>query len=239
MADATREATLVLVHGAWHGAWCWERVVDHLRDDHGVRFRTLDLPGHGDSTEPLGDLHTDADVVRAVLDEVGGPVVLVGHSYAGAVITEAGDHPNVHHLVYVTAFMPDADETVSGLAQEGGHSDLGAAMQIQDDGTCTLDRDGAVGALYADCSEEDVAFALDRLCPQRLDTFSQSPKRVAWREKPSTYVICSEDRGVPPALQRRMAERASETLTFETSHSPFFSAPEALAELLAQLADEG
>src|SRR4249920_292329 len=96
-------ASVVLVHGAWHGAWCWEPVVDGLCA-RGIDVVAVDLPGHGEDRGTLTDLHGDAARVREVLDQLEAPVVLVGHSYGGAVITEAGVHPNVHQLVYVAAF---------------------------------------------------------------------------------------------------------------------------------------
>src|SRR3954447_5826138 len=103
-------ATIVLVHGAWHGAWCWERLTP-LLDGAGVPSVAVDLPGHGADPGPFTDMHGDADRVRDVLDGIDGDVVLVGHSYGGIVITDIGTHPNVRHLVYVAAFAIDADET--------------------------------------------------------------------------------------------------------------------------------
>src|SRR5262245_42857940 len=100
------DASVVLVHGAWHCGSCWDAVMP-LPDEGGVEASALDLPGHGNSTEPFGDLHGDADSVRRFLDEGEGPVVLVGHSYGGAVVTDAGTHPRVRHVVYLCAFQLD------------------------------------------------------------------------------------------------------------------------------------
>src|SRR3954468_22770120 len=111
-------ATLVLVHGAWHGAWCWERLTP-LLDDAGVPWIAVDLPGHGEDPGPMTDMYGDADHVRRVLDSVDGEVVLVGHSYGGIVITDVGVHPAVRHLVYIAAFAVDADESaMSAVADE-------------------------------------------------------------------------------------------------------------------------
>ena len=112
-------ATIVLVHGAWHGAWCWERLTP-LLDDAGVTSIAVDLPGHGNDRGPFTDLHGDADRVRETLDDVDGDVVLVGHSYGGCVITDAGAHPDVRHLVYVAAFPLDADESAANAADGAG-----------------------------------------------------------------------------------------------------------------------
>ncbi|HEV2309230.1 MAG TPA: alpha/beta fold hydrolase, partial [Acidimicrobiia bacterium] len=105
-------ATVVLVHGAWHGAWCWDYVVERLRANH-VEALAIDLPGHGTSTEPLGDLSVDAAALRSVLDDLEDAVVC-GHSYGGAVISEgAADHPAVRHLVYLAAIVLDVGESCS------------------------------------------------------------------------------------------------------------------------------
>src|SRR5436190_15656651 len=103
-------ATVVLVHGAWHGAWCWDRVVAGLHD-RDVDVLALDLPGHGASAEPLGDLYGDAAAVHAALDTLDGPAVVCGHSYGGAVMSLGAAHPAVRHLVYLAALMLDVGET--------------------------------------------------------------------------------------------------------------------------------
>ena len=133
-------ATIVLVHGAWHGAWCWDRVVEGLAA-RGVDVVAVDLPGHGASRQPLGDLHGDAAVVGRALDALDGPAVVCGHSYGGAVISEgAAGHPNVRHLVYLAALMPDAGESCSTSIpaasrwRAGPVTELGPAMQFSDDG---------------------------------------------------------------------------------------------------------
>src|SRR5437588_12900158 len=110
--------TIVLVHGAWHGAWCWDRVVERL-EARGREVVAIDLPGHGDDPGPLTDLHGDADRVRSVLDRLDGDVLLVGHSYGGAVVTEAGTHPAVRRLVYVAAFcLDDGESCAHALADD-------------------------------------------------------------------------------------------------------------------------
>ena len=145
---------IVLVHGAWHGAWCWAGL-QHALDDLGVPSYAIDLPGHGASTAPLSDLYGDAEHVADVLRTLGTPVVLVGHSYGGAVITEAaGRHPEVAHLVYLTAFALEAGESVMSLLTSLPRADiaLGRAIVPRDDGTSVVDATKAATAFYAECS---------------------------------------------------------------------------------------
>ena len=224
--------TVVLVHGAWHGAWCWAEVLAGL-DDRGVPTATVDLPGP--------DLHADADHVRAVLDGLEH-VVLVGHSYGGAVVTDAGGHPAVERLVYIAAFPLDEGEVVAAVPLPGGEmGELISAMQFGDDGTATLDPELAGPVLYGDCKPVDVERALALLRPQPLACVNQPPRAVAWRDRPTTYVLCGADRAVPAALQRNMAERIPDVALVEwptASHSPFLSMPGAVVDLLAGLAAE-
>ena len=237
-------ATVVLVHGAWHGAWCFERVLDRLADA-GIAAIAVDLPGHGADRGSLGDLHTDSARVRAVLDSIEGACLLLGHSYGGAVITEAGVHPAVRHLVYLTAFALDEGESCMAAAVEEsaeldlsheGRPNLVEAFVWNDDGTITLTPDGAAACLFQDCDAETTAWAVERLGPQPGVTFGDIPAAIAWRERPSTYVVCTDDAAVHPELQRAMARRCTETVEWPTSHSPFLSAPERVADLAAGLA---
>jgi pimeloyl-ACP methyl ester carboxylesterase len=236
-------ATVVLVHGAWHGAWCWSRVVDGLRE-RGVDALAIDLPGHGESVEPLADLYTDAAALRAVLDSLDGPAVACGHSYGGAVVSlGAAGHPAVRHVVFLAALMLDAGESVSRSIPEppegpsGPPSEVGGAMRFSDDGTVvTIDPDAAPGVFFADCDAADVEWALARLGPQPAASFQQTIDVAAWRSVPSTYVVCADDRAIAPWMQHAFAQRATETVVFPTSHSPFLSRPDLLVELLEDLA---
>jgi pimeloyl-ACP methyl ester carboxylesterase len=233
--------SVVLVHGAWHGSWCWERVVPLVREA-GVVVIAVDLPSRAD---PLGDLHGDAAHVRSVLDAAGGDVVLVGHSYGGAVITGAGDHDAVAQLVYLCAFALDTDEScmaaaadesaAAGISHEG-RPDLGAAIVVADDRTSTLTSDGAAALLYNRCDAETASWAVSHLTPQPMATLSQAPPAVAWRERLSTYVVCTDDNIVHPDLQRIMARRCSSSIEWPTDHSPFLSTPTVVADLLIDLA---
>ena len=224
--------SVVLVHGAWHGAWCFDPVLTQL-EAAGIDAIAVDLPGHGADAGPLGDLHGDAARVRAVLDGLDGECVLLGHSYGGAVITEAGVHPAVRHLVYLSAFAIDAGESCMAAAvTESEALDLADAIVVQLDGNSTLDLELAAQCFYNDCDEKTTADALARLGAQPMVTFADTPAAVAWRERPSTYVVCTEDLAVHPELQRVMARRCTTSVDWPTSHSPFLSAPERFVDLL-------
>ena len=239
-------AIVVLVHGAWHGAWCWERVIPGLVD-HGVRTVALDLPGHGADPGPLADLHGDVARVRQMLDGLDEPALLVGHSYGGAVITEAGDHPMVDHLVFIAAFALDAGEScmsaaineseVAGISWEG-RPNLGDGFVPGTDETVTLDPTIAAQCLFNDCDNDTVAWAIPRLGPHPLGNLQQEPTAVSWRRKPSTYVVCAEDLAVPPELQRVMARRCASTVEWQTGHSPFLSRPDLVEGLVTEFAGE-
>ncbi len=177
-------AGVVLVHGAWHGAWCFEPVLELLAAA-GIDAVAVDLPGHGDDPGPLGDLHTDAARVEEALDRLDGDCVLLGHSYGGAVITEAGVHPSVRHLVYLAAFALDAGESVMAaavaesdaldLSYEG--PSLADAFVAHDDGTITLEPTGAAACLYHDCDAATTGWALARLGAQPTVTFGDVTDR--------------------------------------------------------------
>jgi pimeloyl-ACP methyl ester carboxylesterase len=235
-------ATVVLVHGAFHGGWCWDRVVPGLTEA-GVDAVAVDLPGHGvGDPGPVGDLRGDAAHVRGVLAGLDGPVVLVGHSYGGAVISEAGaGQPDVVRLVYLAAVVPDVGETLAGPPPEPGvelpEMAITDSFVVSDDGTTATVAEHAVrGIFYHDCSDDDVAFAQARLSPQSTASFAQTLEGAAWRDVPSTYVLCLDDRTVPPAVQRAHAARTTDVVELDTSHSPFFSRPDLIVDLLAQLA---
>lgn len=231
-----RPATVVLVHGAWHGAWCFDRVVPLMRDA-GIETIAVDLARQG--------FDSDVTSVRDALDAVDGDAVLLGHSYGGAVITDAGAHPAVRHLVYLCAFALAEDESCTSAAttateaaaiSHAGRPNLGHAMVRHDDGTSTLTREGARACLYADVDDATFDWAFSRLGPQLNASLGAMPRHIAWRAKPSTYVVCADDQGVHPELQRIMARRCTEQVEWSVGHSPFAHRPELVADLLVDLA---
>lgn len=221
--------TFGLVHGAWHGAWCWELVVPELAA-RGIDAVTVDLPS---VQRPGASVADDADEVRRAIDAVDGPVVLVGHSYGGAVVTEAGTHPKVQHVVYVTAFALDDGESVSSNALVGGESMRLVEALVFDGEVSTVDPDRATEFFFHDCAPDVAAAAVARLRPMSMEAMRTAPRSVAWKDKPATYIVCTDDRGVPVALQRSAAARCAATVEIHTSHSPFLSDPQLLAETLA------
>lgn len=229
-------ATVVLVHGAWHSAGCWEHVVAGLAE-HGVTSVAVDLPTCDECLDGGATLSDDAAIVRKTIMSIDGDVVVVGHSYGGAVITEgAAECANVRRLVYLAAFMPDAGESVAGLIASAGGADVLAALRTDDAGRSYIEPDQMRALFYGDCDDAAYARAAAHLRTMALDA-SSSPARVAWREVRSTFVIAADDRAVPPALQRRFASRrATESVEWRTSHSPFASRPELVVDLLAGLA---
>jgi pimeloyl-ACP methyl ester carboxylesterase len=231
---------IVFVHGAWHGAWCWEPVQQRLRA-HGVDSVAIDLPGHGNDSGRLTDLHGDSDALRRVLDrEPADSVVLVGHSYGGAVITDAGVHAAVRELVYVTAYALAEGESLVDAAKDEAEAHGVAAvapallegMTIHDDGTSTLSDEVVANTLYNACDEATRSWAIQHVGPQSLAISSQSPRAIAWRTVRSTYVVCAQDRAILPEFQRILARRCTETVGLPADHSPFASTPEALTDLL-------
>jgi pimeloyl-ACP methyl ester carboxylesterase len=216
----------VLVHGLWHGAWCWDAVRAAL-DERGVDSLAVDLP--------LTDLAADTRVTREALDRFGRPAVLVGHSYGGAVVTGAGAHPLVRELVYVAAFQLDDGESVSRTRAGEGLPDtrLGEAMRISGD-EVGLDPSLGPHLLYGDAPADVAAAAAARLRPVHRTVFRGVPEAIAWRTVPSTYVVCTADQAVHPELQRAMARRATRTVEWPSGHSPAASRPEQLADLIAE-----
>ena len=227
-------APVVLVHGAWHGPWCWDRVTPLLHD-RGIKTIALDLPTMDTGAGYVTTVHDDAKTLRAALDAIDRPAVVVGHSYGGTVITEgAADHPMAKRLVYLAAFMPDAGQSVNGLTSIEPNPAFAGALQFAN-GRAALVPQRVGALLYNDCSDEVVAWAIPQLRSMQVD-FGEAAAAAAWRDIPSTYIVCTQDRTIPPELQRRMALNATEVIEWDTSHSPFASQPALVAELLERLA---
>jgi pimeloyl-ACP methyl ester carboxylesterase len=227
---ATR--TVVLVHGAWHGAWCWDLVSRRL-DAHGITNLAVDNPSVAHAP---ADLAADGDNLARILDTVEGPVLLVGHSYGGAVITDAGAHPNVERLLYLAAFALDDGESVMENNLSGGEdAKVGEAFQL-DPALVDVDPSRAVEFFYHDCDPLIAADAVSKLRPMSLAAMEGIPRKIAWREKPATYVVCTDDRCVPVALQQSNAKRVANSVEMPTAHSPMLSRPDELAALISDLA---
>jgi pimeloyl-ACP methyl ester carboxylesterase len=200
----------------------------------GVPSIAIDLPGHGASTLPLTDLHGDAQHVADVLDALDRPTLLVGHSYGGAVVTEAAVRSSqVRGLVYLAAFALDDGEAVRDLSRAVPRDTLLRSASVpRDDGTSVLDPVAAVPAVYGRCAPEVAAAAIARLGPQRHDTFAQPTTGNPRPRVPSTYVLCTGDDAIHPDVQRHMAVRCDRTVEIDTDHCPMLSAVAATADVV-------
>jgi pimeloyl-ACP methyl ester carboxylesterase len=231
---------VVLVHGAWHGAWGWAALQAQL-DARGIPSLAIDLPGHGASTADLTDLPGDSAAVATVVRRHAGPVILVGHSYGGAVITQVAAEPDitphVRHLVYVAAYALQADESILDviLSLPLVTTVLADAIISHDDGTTTIDPERAVPAFYADCPPAAAAAAVARLDHQSGASFGQKVTGSPLGSVPSTYVRCTADEAVPLPQQDLMAARCDHVVTFDTDHSPFLGRPAETADVIARL----
>lgn len=233
----------VLIHGAWHGGWCWDRVVPLLkRAGHSVE--APDLPGHGRDRTPIPEisLQSYAERVCEVLDAQPEPVILVGHSMGGIVITQTAEYrpDRVRTLVYLCAFLPRNGESLLQLAQTDSESLVLPNLAMASDQSSTTVRDEAIKeAFYADCSDEDVTWATSRLVPDPLApmTTPVSTTPGNFGRVPKVYIECRQDRAIPISLQKRMymASPCQQIISMDTSHSPFLSAPERLVEHLTSL----
>ena len=219
---------VVLVHGGFVDGSGWQGVYESLTRD-GFRVSVVQ--------NPTLSLDGDADATRRVIDAQDGPVVLVGHSYGGAVITEAGTHPNVAALVYIAAFAPDKDESVGTLIAGFPADGPQPPILPPRDGFLLLDRDKFHASFAADLPAGLAAFMADSQVPWRVDAPAGAITDPAWRAKPSWYLVTTQDRMIPPSAQRAMAERIGATVSeVAASHSVYVSQPDAVATLIAQAA---
>lgn len=227
--DSLRPA-LLLVHGAWHGPWCWENLVP-IVSDRGWRVHTVDLPSGlelgSPPPSPVPGLYDDAAAIAAKLAQIAEPTVVVAHSYGGAPVTEAcAQVDNVAHLIYLAAFQLDVGESV--------RTAMGAdpALPIPDTGY-SPSMHGA--DLYSDVDGAVAARANQRLRLQSNPSRAQPVRHAGWRRVGSSYVVCDKDEAIPPQRQQQFAARADAIYHLPTGHSPFYSAPYRLADLLGQI----
>ncbi|MRH92382.1 alpha/beta fold hydrolase [Nocardia sp. SYP-A9097] len=225
---STQSKTVVLVHGGFVDGSGWRAVYDELAAD-GFSVRVVQ-----NATKSLAD---DAATTRQVLDDIEGDVVLVGHSYGGAVITEAGTHEKVTALVYITAFAPDKGESVNALLGTFPQDGPQPPILPPQDGYLFLDRAKFHESFAGDLSAADGKFLADSQVPWGLDALGGPISEAAWRVKPSWYLHVTEDKMIPPVAQASMAERIGATV-METpgSHAIYVSRPEVVANIIRSAA---
>src|SRR5918992_1694284 len=226
------QPTVVLVHGGFADGSGWRGVYDLLKDTYDVRVVQEPNLSHGG----------DVEATKMIIDSQSEPVILVGHSYGGAVITEAGNHPNVAALVYIAAFVPDAGESVETLLGTfpPGEPNAGDAILPPQDGFLFLDREKFHDSFAADVSADEAEFMADSQVPWGVEALGGTVSEAAWRSKPSWYLVATEDRMIPPPAQRQMSERAGSTVVeVAGSHAIYVSQPSAVAELIEEAAQTG
>ena len=222
---------IVLVHGAWADGAGWEGVYRSLRKEN---FSVSVVQN------PTISLADDVQATRRVLATQNGPVILVGHSYGGAVITEAGNDPKVVALVYIAGWIPDKGESVSSLIKDLIPPDAPAPPILPpQDGFLLLDKAKFPTSFAGDVDPERAAFMADAQVPWGLAAVSETISEPAWKTKPSWSLVATEDRMIPPAAQRFMSERAGATVVeVAGSHAVFVAQPAAVANLIVQAAKE-
>jgi pimeloyl-ACP methyl ester carboxylesterase len=226
--NAKRKGNVVLVHGGFVDGSGWQGVYDLLRNS-GYKVSVVQ--------NPTLSLEGDVAATRQVIDAQDEPVVLVGHSYGGVVITEAGTDPNVAALVYIAAFAPDKGESVNTLIANPPPDAPVPPILPPRDGFLLLDREKFASSFAADLPAERAAFMADSQVPWGVDALSGTVTEPAWRAKPSWYLVATEDRMIPPPAQRAMSERAGSTVVeVPGSHAIYVSQPGAVAALIEQAA---
>ena len=215
---------VVLVHGGFVDGSGWQGVYDLLKKD-GYNVSIVQNP-----TISLAD---DVAVTKRTLAAQNGPVILVGHSYGGVVITEAGNDPKVAGLVYIAAFAPDKGESVSALIKNPPPGAPVPPIMPPQDGYLFLDRAKFRESFAADVAPDTAAFMADSQVPWGLEALNGAVTEPAWRTKPSWYLVSTEDKMIPPDAQRAMSKRAGSTVVeARGSHSIYVSQPRAVADLV-------
>jgi pimeloyl-ACP methyl ester carboxylesterase len=235
--------TYLLISGAWHGSWCWHKVAARL-ERLGHRVLAPDLPGFGQQRTAIDGVSLSLwrGFVCDLLDAQPDPVILVGHSRAGIVITEAAEHrpERIQTLVYLTAFLPRDGESLSDLAAQAVGSELVANIMMSADGhSLTVRPESLRDAFYGECSDDDVALARLLLQPEPAQP-SSAPVHVTeqnFGRVDRVYIECLRDRAITPPLQKQMyaATPCKQVLSIDADHSPFLSRPDELVAHLRSL----
>lgn len=236
-------SVFVLVHGSWHGGWCWERVVPFLQAS-GHEAYAPDMPAMGRDRTLIHDATFALGVERIVAQLAGmnRPVILVGHSMAGLLITQVAEErpDSISELIYLSAYLPKNGDSCFDLSM-ADHGLVPYGLEMSADGrSANMVEPWITPSFYNDCTDEDVAFAKDRLRPQPMEPFMQRVSITAGRagSVPRAYIGCLRDHAITPGFQShmQMSVPCDTVLTLDTGHSPFLSAPAALASHLNVLA---
>jgi pimeloyl-ACP methyl ester carboxylesterase len=221
-------ANVVLVHGGFVDGSGWEDV-----------YRILKKDGHEVSIvqNPTSSLDDDVAATKRVLAGQKGPVVLVGHSYGGVVITEAGNDPKVAGLVYIAAFAPDKGESVAALIKDPPPGAPVPPILPPQDGYLSLDKAKFAASFAGDLHKDKAQFMADSQVPWGVNALSGTISEPAWKSKPSWYLVATDDRMIPPPAQRAMSKRAGSTVVeSKGSHAIYVSQPEAVASIILKAA---
>lgn len=229
-ASPSSVKNIVLVHGGFVDGSGWEEVYRSLRKM-GLTVSVVQNP-----TVSLAD---DVKATLRVVAAQDGPAILVGHSYGGAVITEAGNDPRVVGLVYIAAFAPDAGESVSSLIKEPPPGAPAPPILPPQDGYLLLDKAQFPASFAGDLDPDQAAFMADSQVPWGLDALNGTISKPAWKSKRSWYLVATDDRMIPPAAQRLMSRRAGATVVESPgSHAIYVSQPAAVTGLIARAAKD-
>ena len=221
--------TALLVHGAWHGPWAWDELRPALQAQ-GWPTQVVALPSSAtiDPEATGAGVEEDAAVVRAALQDIDGPVVVLAHSYGGIPVSQAiADAPNVVHVVYLAAYQLDVGESMFSIHDVPPPASAAGLMPITGEPHAMF---------YADVPTDLADQAIARLTSQSLRSCMEPLTAAGWHHVPSTYVICENDGALPVDLQERLALRSRDVRRLPSGHSPFLSMPNALAQMLTDVA---
>ena len=222
---------VVLVHGAWADGSSWSKVVPLLQAK-GLNVVCVQ--------NPLTSIADDVAATNRMINAQDGPVILAGHSYGGAIITEAGNNPKVAGLVYVAAFAPDEGETLASLAQPYGATPLFGKLKPIEDGFLLLTPKGVIEDFAQDLSTEEKETMVATQAATQGAILGTPIGKAAWHSKPSWFVIASNDRAISPEQEKKTAERmGAKTITLATSHVAMLAKPQEVADFIAEAAASG
>ena len=236
-------ATFILVHGAWHGAWCWRKIIP-LLEKAGHNVLAPDLPGRGSNPVPMSEISFQLCVqhVCQLIDSQDEPVILVGHSLGGCTISQAAERrpDKVRALVYISGYLVKNNETAIQYVFADTEANMMSHINLsKDQSYSSVKEEAIIEKFYGDCSEEDVNFAKSLLVPESSAPF-MTPLAIteeSFDRIPLTYISCLRDRAISPTIQKQMYTNlpCQKIIRIDSDHAPFFSAPEELSKHLLSI----